>query len=487
MRFLGRSLTALFLLALTFGLLGLAGNSIYSALQTRWAEESEARPARERVFAVNVVEARAQDVRPDLRVFAEIQAARVLELRSPSAGTIVELAEGFEEGGQVRAGQLLVRLDPAETDAALASARNDLAEAEADARDAARMSELARADVTAAQRQTDLRAAALARQQSLLERGVGTDAAVETAALALSAAEQAMLTRRQAVASAEARVDQATTNMERRRITLREAERERTQTEIYAAFDGTLSSVTGVQGGRVGANEKLAEIIDPSELEAAIRVSTAQHARLLDNTGRMRAAPVTVVLDVLGMDIAARGTLTREAPAVGEGQTGRLLFATLDAPGSFRPGDLVEVHIEEPEINDVIRLPATALSAQSRVLVLGADERLEDVAVDLMRRQGDDVLIRATGLEGRLIVAERTPLLGAGIKVRALQPETQAEAAAPEPDLVELSEERRAAMVAYIEGTGDLTAATKRRMLARLAQDKVPAEMVARIEARMGS
>jgi len=139
MRFLGRSLTALFLLALTFGLLGLAGNSIYSALEARWAQEDRARPARERVFAVNVVEAQARDTRPELRVFAEIQAARVLELRTPSAGTIVELADGFEEGGRVRAGQLLLRLDPAETDAALASARNDLSEAEADARDAARL------------------------------------------------------------------------------------------------------------------------------------------------------------------------------------------------------------------------------------------------------------------------------------------------------------------------------------------------------------
>ena len=104
MRFLGRSLTALFLLALTFGLLGLAGNSIYSALEARWAQEDRARPARERVFAVNVVEAQTRDTRPELRVFAEIQAARVLELRTPSAGTVVELADGFEEGGRVRAG-----------------------------------------------------------------------------------------------------------------------------------------------------------------------------------------------------------------------------------------------------------------------------------------------------------------------------------------------------------------------------------------------
>ena len=52
---------------------------------------------------------------------------------------------------------------------------------------------------------------------------------------------------------------------------------------------------------------------------------------------------------------------------------------------------------------------------------------------------------------------------------------------------MELTGERRAAMVAYIEADGRLSEEAKRRMLARLSQDKVPAAMVARIESRMGS
>jgi len=116
---------------------------------------------------------------------------------------------------------------------------------------------------------------------------------------------------------------------------------------------------------------------------------------------------------------------------------------------------------------------------------LGEDDRLEEVTVTLMRRQGDDILIRAPGLEGQQVVAERTPLLGAGIKVRPLGPQAATNAEAD--DLVELTGERRAAMVAYIEADGRLSEEAKRRMLARLSQDKVPAAMVARIESRMGS
>ncbi len=95
------------------------------------------------------------------------------------------------------------------------------------------------------------------------------------------------------------------------------------------------------------------------------------------------------------------------------------------------PGDFVTVAMDEPALDRVVRLPSSALDPAGTVLVLGADERLEAVSVDLLRRQGDDVLVRADALQGREVVAERTPLLGPGIKVRAIgaaaaQPEAAA-------------------------------------------------------------
>ena len=65
------------------------------------------------------------------------------------------------------------------------------------------------------------------------------------------------------------------------------------------------------------------------------------------------------------------------------------------------------------------------------------------MSVQVVRRQGDDVLIRSRELAGRDIVAERSPLIGTGIKVRPLRPgaaETEPQA----PAMVELTEERRA-------------------------------------------
>jgi len=491
MRFLRRSLMGVFLLAVTAGLLVWAGDILYSSLQARMNQEGRQRPARERVFAVNVQEFQPGSVEPQLTTFGELRSRRQLEVRAPASGTIVQLAENFEEGGHVRKGALMLQVDPADAQVRVQQAQIDLAEAQTEQRDAERSLALAREEVKAAEAQWNLRTRALGRQRDLQTRGVGTEAAVETAELAAASANQAVVSRKGSLASAEARIDQAGTRLSRQKINLTEAERSLADTKIYAGFDGTLSGVTLVEGGLVTANERLAQLIDPLALEVTFRLSAAQYARILDEQGRLLGLPVVVTLDVFGVDIQAQGRVSRESAAVGEGQTGRLIFASLDDPKGFRPGDFVTVKMTEPALERVALLPATAVDAAQTVLIVGQDERLETAVVEVLRRQGDDVIIRARGLNGRQIVTERSPLLGAGIKVRVLTPgdetPTGAPAAAPpEPEMVELTPDRRAAIIAFVEANNRMPKDVKERILGQLAKDKVSAQVVKRIEGRMG-
>ena len=108
------------------------------------------------------------------------------------------------------------------------------------------------------------------------------------------------------------------------------------------------------------------------------------------------------------------------------------------------------------------------------------------IPVSLERRQGDDVLVRGEGLEGREIVVTRTPLLGPGIKVTPQRRDAPVAAAEPEADLLELTSERRAKLVAFVEANSRMPAEMKARVLAQLGERKVPAQLVARIESRMG-
>ncbi|WP_171211730.1 efflux RND transporter periplasmic adaptor subunit [Ruegeria sp. HKCCA5426] len=483
MRFLRQSLVGVFLAFLTLALLFVAVQMISGAVQDVLTRDDEAPQARERVFAVSVQPAELTTVIPYLEAFGEVQSRRRLELRAALGGRVMSLSEDFEDGGVVTQGEVLVELDPADAQSALDRAKSDLLDAQFEERDAERSLLLAQDELNSAEAQAGLRGRALQRQKDLQTRGVGTPAAVEEAELAEASAQQSVLARRIALAQAESRVDQATTLLARARIALEAAERDLDDMTVKARFGGTLTDVTLVEGRLVSANEKLAELVDPNALEVAFRVSTAQYVRLLDAQGGLINAPVTVSLEVTGTDLMAQGRISRDSGSAGEGQTGRLIYARLDDASGFKPGDFVTVTVEEQPLDNVVRLPSSVLDAVGTVLVLGEGDRLEALPVQLVRRQGDEVLLRGEGLEGREVVVGRTPLLGAGVRVRPLRAEANAGALA---DMVELTEEQRARLVAQVEASDRMPDAVKDRVLGQLREAKVPASLVRRLENRAG-
>ena len=482
-RFLRQSLVGVFLASLTLALLFVAAQMIANALQDVLTRDENRPPAQERVFAVSVKPALVETVIPYLDAFGEVQSRRRLELRAALGGRVVSLAEEFEDGGVVSAGEVLVELDPADAQSALDRAKSDLLDAQFEERDAERSLLLAQDELNSAEAQAELRGRALQRQKDLQSRGVGAAASVEEAELAAASAQQSVLARRIALAQAESRVDQATTLLARARIALEAAERDLDDMTIRARFGGTLTDVTLVEGRLVTANEKLAELVDPDALEVAFRVSTAQYVRLLDARGELIKAPVSVSLEVTGTDLVALGRISRDSGSAGEGQTGRLIYARLNDAFGFKPGDFVTVSVEEQPVENVVRLPSTALDAFGTVLVLGDGDRLEALPVQLIRRQGDEVLLRGQGLEGREVVIGRTPLLGAGVRVRPLRAEARAQ---PDTDMVELSDEQRAQFVAQVEASAGMSQDAKARVLGQLSEAKVPASLVRRLESPTG-
>lgn len=489
MRFFRRALVGLFLLAVTLSLLAYAGNTVWSAVQTRMAEEGRSPPVRERVFTAEVTTITPAVETPVLTAFGEIRSRRTLELRAPAEGTVIELAEGFEEGGAVTAGQLLLRIDPAEAQSARDTAAADLRDAENELAEATRALALAEEDVAAARAQAELRQRALSRQRDLAERGFGAAASVEEAELTAATAEQAVLSRRQALATAEARVASAETALDRRSIALAEAERQLAATELRAEFSGVLSEVDIVAGRLVNRNEQVARLIDPDALEVAFRISTSQYANLLSADGSLPQTPVRVVLDVFGADLEAEATLTRESGSVGAGQSGRLLFARLEEARGLRVGDFVRVVVEEPAIEGLARIPSTAYGSDGNILLLGDENRLREAAATLVRRQGDDVLIDVPRwMDGMEVVVARTPVLGEGIRVEPLRLPTDGSAPEiQEPQTIALDPERRARLIAFVEGNSFIPADVKTQLIEQLSAEEVPAQVVARIEDRMGS
>ena len=484
MRFLRKSLMGLFLVGTTLAIFAFAFVMVRSAIENKDDGQRRGGGQRERTFAVNVVPFEAGKQIPVLKVFGEIQSQRSLDLRAAVSGAVIDLHPNFQNGGQVQEGDILLQIDPSNAETGLALVQADMADAQADMREATRALQLASDEVSAAKEQAALRLKALKRQNDLIERGVGTAASVETAEFAASSAKQAILSRRQSFQATEARLDQTKARLIRVKISLAEAERNLRDTVLRATFSGSLANVTVVKGGTVTNNERIGQLVDPLALEVAFRVSTSQHQRLLNDDGVLRNSKISATLDVLGAEMKTEGALTREAAVVGEGLTGRLLFASLANVKGLRPGDFVTVDITEPALSWVAKLPASALSGSNKVLVVGDDERLKETEVTLIRRQGDDVLVRSRELQDAKVVAERSPVLGTGIKVRVLSAEEGQEPEAP--SMVALDPERRAKLIAFVEGNKYIPKDAKNRILDQLKKPEVPNEMVERLESRMG-
>lgn len=428
MRFLARSLTGLLLFVVTLALLSAAALVVGSALRERFGPGGPARPAEERVVAANLLTLVPSMVTPRITAYGKVEARRTLDLRLPHAGTVVWVSDEFREGGLVPEGARLLELDPAPAADALDRARADLVEAEGAAAAALVAVELAEEDLAAAETQTELRQQALERQVDIDAQGAGSPQAVETAELAVSTSRQAEVSRKLALAQSRERVGQSAAGLTRARVALAEAERKLADMVLYADIGGRIEGVSVVPGTVVTANEGLGRIIDPASLEIALRLSTAQYSRLLDKAGILRPSPVTVTLPGLSGAAPMSGRLDRVGAVVGEGQTGRLVFAVLDraasATGLLKPGDFVEVMVEGASIPDATLVPATALGRQGTVLALVAEDRLEEVAVEVLGRQGDDVIVTVGPLSGREIVAERSAFLGAGIRIRPIRPDS---------------------------------------------------------------
>ncbi|MFN3526645.1 MAG: efflux RND transporter periplasmic adaptor subunit, partial [Paracoccus sp. (in: a-proteobacteria)] len=208
--------------------------------------------------------------------------------------------------------------------------------------------------------------------------------------------------------------------LRRAEIALSEAARALADTEIRAGFDGRVTAVSAVQGGLVSMNEQLAEIIDPNALEVQIPLSLDQFARLLVPGRPFEGVPVTVLLDGTVGQLTAEAVLDRAAASVAEGGSGRLVYARLTSGATpLRPGDFVRVQIAEPPVQNAAVVPASAVGGDGAVLVVDDEGRLTATPVEVLRRQGDDLVIAVSdALSGARIVAERAPQLGTGIRVR---------------------------------------------------------------------
>ena len=358
-----------------------------AALLIATRPEIAAKPVAEKTWTVAAVPAEAADIRPTRRFYGTVVAPREVDIRPEVAGSVQASGRNFIEGGIVRAGDLLVEIDPFEYEARRRETEADIKGTRGMIeRDAERI-DLMRRDVE--------------RRSKLQGAGHGSEKTLDDARLILSQAIQLQIERQNKLEKLEVELDRVRKSL--------------ADTRIMAPYDGFLVNVTTATGKYVNVGDTLAKIIPAEGMEARFHVGSAAFTSFLAG-GTYRDLAATV----LWAGERYPAVLDRIESQVTTASGGIDVFARiqgLSAGTDLRPGAFVEVLVPGALYQGVVRVPEEALHGGDTVYAI-VDGRLQPRTVELVGRDGKDAFVRGAFEPGDRLAATRFPEIGPGLKVR---------------------------------------------------------------------
>jgi len=283
---------------------------------------------------VNTLVAEVRPVPQVAELTAQVEGTREVEVRARVTGIL--LAQSYQEGALVKAGDLLFKIDPAPYEIALALAKAQLAQ------------EQARADQAVAE---------AGRQAALLK---------QNAASAKEAADAAAL-----AASAQAARDVAAAKV-------RGAELDLSYCAVRAPIAGYTGRLVHSEGSLVapGADGLLTTVVQREQVWVRFGVSEQDFTRLFKGDTARAAAAKVEVLDAAGKPLSVVGRVNFVASLV-DARLGTIQMRAefSNAQNLLLPGQFVRVRLEGISLEGAVTVPASCLlqSAQGRfVYVVGA-------------------------------------------------------------------------------------------------------------------
>lgn len=317
------------------------------------------------VTNVEVIEARPQDIQLSVKSQGTVLPRTESDLSAEVSGRIIEVADSFRAGGRFSAGDLLVKIDPADYEAAVAASAAELANAEL----------------------------ALAQEEAQAEQ-----AAADWAALGEGEASELTL-RKPQLAQAKARIESARANLKR-------ARRDLARTELTAPFDGRVLSTSADLGQFVSAApaSPIARIYATDRAEIRLPL-TIREAELLETKDRRQRFVRLEKANTTNSPVWLARFVRMEATI---DPNNRLLYAVAEiedpfAPGANNPeplrrGQFVSAEIEGRSISDAFVLPRYALRGSDTVYIMTQESTLETRTVEIIKSDADEVIITG-GLE----------------------------------------------------------------------------------------
>ena len=492
MNFLLRSFLGLIILSITLGFLIFGSFVLIEALKKRSEKSDNRRFQKERVFAVNVETLNKQIASPKILSYGEIYSKRMLEIRPLVSGRLDYVSEKFVEGGYVKSGDILFRLNQKDYLNELEIAEIDLEDTKAQLSEAISKLDYANLEFEVSESQLNLRKNALDRQTQLAETGLITSSQLENTQLAYSSSMQHFLNKQNLVKSSKNAIDKLKIQLKRRSITIDKAKRNLDETEIKAPFDGIIASVNILPGSVINKNEKLGTLLDPNSLEVMFNLSANEFARVIDKEGKLLNLDITAYLKLSNNDIPFSGKIERINPEIMNIGSGRKLFASINLGENktLRPGDFVVLEIKEPSLKNITVLPSSAVTIDGKIFILEEDNRLKEIEVTILRRQGNEVIVSGAPTDKEYVM-QRSPQLGNGLKIKPLRKKdreiSNSVNLSKNNELVTISPEKQKKLINILDKLDRMPKSVKDRLYEEINSGKIKAKTLKRLEKNMGN
>ena len=492
MNFLLRSFLGLIILSITLGFLIFGSFVLIEALKKRSENSDNRRFQKERVFAVNVDTLNKQIASPKILSYGEIYSKRMLEIRPLVSGRLDYVSEKFVEGGYVKSGDILFRLNQKDYLNELEIAEIDLEDTKAQLSEAISKLDFANLEFEVSESQLNLRKNALDRQTQLAKSGLTTSSQLENIQLAYSSSKQQFLNKQNLVKSSKNAIDKLKIQLKRRSISIDKAKRNLDETEIKAPFDGIIASVNILPGSVINKNEKLGTLLDPNSLEVMFNLSANEFSRVIDKDGKLLNLDIIAYLKLSNNDIPFSGKIERINPEIMNIGSGRKLFASINLGENktLRPGDFVVLEIKEPAIKNITVLPSSAVTIDGKIFILEEDNRLKEIEVTILRRQGNEVIISGAPTEKEYVM-QRSPQLGNGLKIKPLRKKDKeiynSVNLSKNNELVEISPEKQKKLKEFLDKMDRMPKSVKDRLYEEIKSGKMKAKTLNRLEKNMGN
>jgi RND family efflux transporter MFP subunit len=376
----------------------------------------------EKVWPVKAVDVRFATHRPVLQLYGEILAGRKVQLRSLVAGKIIKTSDNLRNGAAINAGEVLLRIDPFNYEGAVIEARARLKEAESKLDEIYATIALENAVLKQAQTQLDLAELDLERAETLVRKSTVSKKIADDRKLIVSQRRQSAEQHFNNLKVYNARASQQKAVIDRLKWSLRKSERQLADASLKAPFSAYVSDVNVEIGQVVGANDRVATLLDKSWLEVKFTISDNQYGRITDSEGTVIGKQITIQWNVGGNPLLYKATIERVGAEISASSGGVEVYArvknkTEDKDAPLRSGAFVEVMMPDREYENVASLPQTAIFGKDTVFII-RDGRLSERKVELVGASDQIILVRGDLQEGEKVLVSKLSKVGEGLRVK---------------------------------------------------------------------